>query len=1022
MDHPLKVFLQSCIFLLLLANTNQIRAQWFFSPAEKWEEIAEEKLSDIQSSITFDHTRYILKVDSVKIPENDDILNIYFSETLEYLPIRPETTAQFKKSISELLGRKYRKFNIEIFSGTLPVSELIPNYYRAGKTPIDSLRFRDTKNTRPLVSWADKENYTHGLSGTHIALWHSHGLYFNQEKQRWQWQRARLFGTVEDLFPMQYVLKYIAPMLENAGAVTLIPRERDTNIHEVIVDNDRSHKGSAFEAIHPDIYPPDTLPGGFLLHDTIFGTLNPFESGSYTVLKADKDARFNFTPKIPEKGDYAVYASWGRHPENLEKVNLEIRHSGGLSNFTINQQMGWGTWVYLGHFHFEKGFDSQKGGVSFFVEETQDGVITADAVKFGGGEGNIARGRSDQLKENKKSATDRNNTQNNTHPPHNSSKSQTVKSGFPRFAEGARYFMQYAGFPYREVYSINEGRNDYNDDYMSRGEWVNYMTGSPLGPTSNRNIQGLNIPVDLSFSFHTDAGITQNDSVIGTLAIYSSERDGGLFPDGVSKMVNRDMTDIIQTQIVEDIRHHFDPDWTRRFLWNKQYSEAWRPNVPSILLELLSHQNLSDMKYGLHPDFQFHVSRAIYKGITRFHNFQRGVETVIQPLPPSHIDMERIGNKRIKISWKETNDPLEETAKADYFMVYTRVGNAGFDNGIRVDKAEYTTEIKHWDTVYSFRITAVNAGGESMPSETLAAGFTEKNEELVLIVNGFDRVSAPGFFDTGTLAGITWWDDMMVDRGRSTGFTGMQYDYDRNSAWLDDDSPGWGASYANYEGSIIAGNTFNYPFLHGKSVLRAGYSFISTSRKAFDEKEIKNHKYWCINWIAGKQKPGGVLASDDDFVIFTNTAIDKLNTFTSEGGNIFLTGAYIGTSLKDVKRTKEFTKETLGYFWRTNHASTIADICPAVGSVAITDGCIQYNNTFDDDYYIVEAPDAIEPANANSQTVLRYRENQKSAAILFTRERYSVFAAGFPFESIKDEQQRDHLIYNVFNFFKQNKK
>ena len=55
-----------------------------------------------------------------------------------------------------------------------------------------------------------------------------------QTAHRWEWQRARMFGTVEDLFTQSFVLPYLTPMLENAGATILIPRERDTQIHEII--------------------------------------------------------------------------------------------------------------------------------------------------------------------------------------------------------------------------------------------------------------------------------------------------------------------------------------------------------------------------------------------------------------------------------------------------------------------------------------------------------------------------------------------------------------------------------------------------------------------------------------------------------------------------------------------------------------------------------------------------------------------------------------------------------------------
>jgi hypothetical protein len=50
---------------------------------------------------------------------------------------------------------------------------------------------------------------------------------------------------------MAYVVPYLAPMLENSGAVVFLPRERDIQVNEVIVDNDRSTGTSGFELLPP---------------------------------------------------------------------------------------------------------------------------------------------------------------------------------------------------------------------------------------------------------------------------------------------------------------------------------------------------------------------------------------------------------------------------------------------------------------------------------------------------------------------------------------------------------------------------------------------------------------------------------------------------------------------------------------------------------------------------------------------------------------------------------------------------
>ena len=147
--------------------------------------------------------------------------------------------------------------------------------------------------------------------------------------------------------------------------------------------------------------------------------------------------------------------------------------------------MGGGTWIYLDKFSFAPGINPEQGRVVQLNKGSKRGrTITADAVRFVGGMGNIVR--------------------------------NGATSGRPRYQEAARYYLQYAGMPDTLVWKLNDS-NDYNDDYQSRGEWVNYLMGAPSGPRNNRKAKGLGIPVDLSLAFHTDAGITENDTVIGTL-------------------------------------------------------------------------------------------------------------------------------------------------------------------------------------------------------------------------------------------------------------------------------------------------------------------------------------------------------------------------------------------------------------------------------------------------------------------------------------------------------------------------
>jgi hypothetical protein len=46
--------------------------------------------------------------------------------------------------------------------------------------------------------------------------------------------------------------------------------------------------------------------------------------------------------------------------------------------------------------------------------------------------------------------------------------------------------------------------------------------------------------------------------------------------------------------------------------------------------------------------------------------------------------------------------------------------------------------------------------------------------------------------------------------------------------------PAFGDSYGDYERQVIGGNTFDYPAVHGSSILKAGYSFTSCSNEVVE--------------------------------------------------------------------------------------------------------------------------------------------------------------------------------------------
>ena len=222
-----------------------------------------------------------------------------------------------------------------------------------------------------------------------------------------------------------------------------------------------------------------------------------------------------------------------------------------------------------------------------------------------------------------------------------------------------------------------------------------------------------------------------------------------------------------------------------------------------MLLELLSHQNPLDVRYALDPNFQFAAARAIYKGLLKFFSAQYNKKYVPQPLPVNNFSVEIASKNQFKLSWSPTFDFLEnDSVKPTSYVVYTRKENGSFDNGFLTKDTSVLINC-NLNTLYSFKITAVNDGGESFPSETLSGYISPNSSKTALIVNAFDRLSAPRFFDSSTKAGFFENNDCGVPYINTFAYVGNQYNFEKTEEWKSDELPGFGASFGNLEKEII---------------------------------------------------------------------------------------------------------------------------------------------------------------------------------------------------------------------------
>ncbi|MGN1215216.1 MAG: xanthan lyase [Candidatus Cryptobacteroides sp.] len=957
--------------------------------------------------------------------ESGKTLHLRFSQELGDFPWREADVNWFKSTFGTILPSRYSGFKV----GNVTVAgNPVENYMVAEAGNDGSPRSLDFSREDPgreevFIRRVGEQEFDKGLYGRTIALWQSHGRYYDSEQDRWDWQRAPLFQTVEDMYTQTYVLPFLIPMLENAGAYVMTPRERDIQTREVIADNDPAFSGHRKEGVrvrgrYSEKGEWTDAGTGFADAKPVYtGIENPFTMG--TARSASCRSSRNsavWEAEFPERGEYSVYISYKSLPNSTGCALYRVCHLGGTSDFIVNQKMGGGTWIYLGTFEFEgKGEVIMSSDVPEGYDCPDDVCITADAVRFGGGMGKIARGRQDLPA------------------------SEYSTSGMPSFCEGAIYWMQWAGAD-STLLAPEEG--DYVRDYSRRGAWVGWMSG---GSRTNPEAEGLGIPVDLSLAFHTDAGVSPDDSIIGTLAIYTLKcDDSDLLPNGENRLQARTYADFVQSQIVQDIRSTFNPQWSRRGLWDRSYSESRTTTVPALLVELLSHQNFSDMKFGLDPSFRFVVCRSVYKGILKYLSARYGCPYQVQPLPVQAFSSSfnrtpsNNGDTEVTLSWKAATDSLEHTAVPEGYILYTRIDDGAFDNGkilksIRTDAGTISTEVSiEPGHIYSYRIVAFNEGGRSFPSQTLSVGIPEGCKgESALVVDNFTRVSAPAWMDSPQIAGF----DSNLDGGvpyiREIGFIGEQYQFNREMPWMSNENPGFGGSYTDKAATVYPGNSLDNTVAHGKALMEAGYAYHSVTAEAFDIASAKGDMM--VDIVCGKQvsTPVGISEGRISHGVFPSRMQKTIREYTASGGNVLVSGAYIGTDIwssiypivKDsipVEESKRFASEVLGYKWMTNYASRCGEVWPMTNkgfNLASRIGKIAFHQEKNATIYNVETPDGIVPAGADSHSVLRYTDTNISAAVFHNGRKYKTACFGFPLETLKKQEDINLVIRSVSEYF-----
>lgn len=935
-----------------------------------------------QYRVTGYQPRDPMRLDSLRADDERHELRLYANEPFCAQPFTPQSVSRTYAALQQALPAPYNTYRLMVCSGKgQPIEDLVPNMLREDGQDAARLWGSTRYEGLPWVTYASLPyRVTEGLQNHHLFVWPSHGRYY--KNGAWQWQRPYLYATTEDLFTQSFVYPYLFPMLERAGAIVASPRERDSQTAEAVVDNDSPDWQGTYSETEPDDaqWASSASGAGFAVPDgCLTDSTLPFQSGTWravpALMRKSRLAAATWTPRLPRAGRYAVYVSYATRPNSVPDAHYTIYHKGGRTQVKVNQQMGGGTWVYVGTYEFDEG--EQAGGKVVLTNQSNyRGVVTADGVRFGGGMGQVAR-------------------------------ATAGTSGLPRFLEAARYYAQWAGVP-DSLFNTEAGTNDYYDDLRVRGHMLNYLAGGSVYLPGH---EGLRVPFELALAIHSDAGVRSDRGIYGSLSICTTQDAEGNtdYPAGLSRQASSDFSALLLDNLTRDLTRQFGVEWTRREHWDRNYGETRMPQVPSAILEMLSHQNFADMRYGHDPLFKFALARSVYKTILHFVNYEHGCrQYTVQPLPPRRFAaLLSADGQQAELSWQATEDTLCDRARATGYVLYTRMDNDAFDNGVYIGSREhYTYQLAPGHT-YAFRVTAVNAGGESFPSETLAVRRTEGDSPRLLLVNGFDRLSGPAFADSPDSLGFDLDRDWGVPYISTTAYSGRQQVFSRQAPMVE--SPG-GMAYSGHElqGRELAGNTFDYTFAHGRSIAAAGnYSFCSVSREAFESEELALSPYAAIDYIAGLQ--ADMPHNLRPYKTFTPAVQRQLGRFAKQGGALLVSGSYIGSDNVVSPADRDFVEQVLKCRFDGSARTDTTDYVSGLNLQFLI-----YRQP-GPAHYAAHAPDALQPAVPQAFSAFAYGQGQ-GAGVAYPGADYRAVVMGFPFECICESWVRDKAMKALLKF------
>ncbi|MFH1747168.1 MAG: hypothetical protein ABIG44_09020 [Planctomycetota bacterium] len=509
---------------------------------------------------------------------------------------------------------------------------------------------------------------------------------------KWFLQRPVLLDMCEDYGNID-ILNLFVHYAFNAGATVVPMRPVGWQPLEIVLDNDDpgvTYTGVWDDGTSSKYYENGVTPSGVV----------------YKWISADTVETHiaRYTPTITVTDYYPVYC-FTVAGANRTYQTYRVGHSGGETEITIDHREVGSGWIWLGDYYLEAGGDN-------YVEITnlsaEAGAIIADAIRWGGGLGDITRPGPGTI------------------------------SGYPRDQECQRYWAESEWGNNAVGFSSDIWNPSSSDDYSD-----NVGTGARIGREMNQVPAG-GVEVErwkrIHLEFHTNASTGDARGQICLITTLGETTYQEEYAIMLSNEVDNDMFYMAS---------EFEHSWVDRAspTYTSAYGAIATTNndneFDATIVELAFHDNQEDAELLRDSRVRAAMARSCVHGIIRFLNTlpDSEVPLAFAPDTPRAVRAEDLGGGEVCIAWQA---PLSGPARGDPatgYVVYQSANGYGFGDPIVLGDVLTTTisGVPVGETRY-FRIAATNAGGESMPSEVIAVRRPSTGTVRVLVVNGFDRL------------------------------------------------------------------------------------------------------------------------------------------------------------------------------------------------------------------------------------------------------------------------------------------